>query len=550
LLTGILGSTSGNIFFTPWYKNAVLSKSNTVMEHFKAHGYSTFGSGKLMHHELMEPADGHWDEYYKPTDYGPFAYDKSKYKLVPHPDLPEPFQAFGAIDLNFGRISQVPYGGAKGSGYVYKDRTLMYVNPNNYTDRDLMPDEINAEWAIKKIKTMAAAGISKPFFLGVGFTKPHTPMYCPDNYFEMFPEEDVPLPFAINSDESTPFYDITEKTAKGYKYHKAVVTSYATSEIGLKKFRQAYHACRAFVSDLIDKVVLALKDSPFWKDTVVVVTSDNGWNDGAHKYVAKNAPWQLAAAVPLIIRAPGQLEGTEVLHPTSLVDIYPTLVDLCGLGWDNRKSKEGAMLDGHSLKPFMSGNPDAWTGPEGAASLAYTDDNKIELAGYCKDDATCHHWSVRTLHMRYILYNDGQEEMYNETADKGETNNLAYNDDYAETKAFARVALETSSKIKLDKLGTWKEPKFCQKYCAGNPAAWSSKCGWGACMYCPECAQEEVIVDVPTCKSFCATSGAPWNSKCEMEECQDCEYCLENQFYCDTDGESLVPGFEADEDCI
>ena len=113
-------------------------------------------------------------------------------------------------------------------------------------------------------------------------------------------------------------------------------------------------------------------------------------------------------------------------HPVSLIDLYPTLIDLCGIEGDTRKNDQGAKLDGHSVRPFLE-NPASrtWDGPEGALSMIYVGDSKKTYSADEKNDVANQHWSYRTERWRYIRYNDGVEELYDHQNDPHEWDNLA-----------------------------------------------------------------------------------------------------------------------------
>jgi arylsulfatase A-like enzyme len=140
-----------------------------------------------------------------------------------------------------------------------------------------------------------------------------------------------------------------------------------------------------------------------------------------------NSPHQGAPhAAPFVISAPGVAKpGGVAEHPVSLIDIYPTLVDLCGLEGDTRKNNQGARLDGHSVRPFLE-NPmsDEWTGPDTALTMVFAGPET-------KGDPSRQHWSVRTKRWRYILYNIGSEELYDHDADPYEWTNLSGNTRFA-----------------------------------------------------------------------------------------------------------------------
>ncbi len=433
-LTGIYPHTSKNLFWDKWFENPVLRNSKTIMEHFRDNGYHVAGSGKLMHHHLASV----WSEYKHKADYGPFVYDGKE--RVAHPSVPQPFQSIGHVDGSFASLSELPYGpNAEGDkGWIYG--TWGKVEKYNYVDddnRDPTPDERNAAWAESKINEFAKSKDGKPFFLGVGFIRPHTPLHVPKRFFDVFPLDSVKVPVIKPNDaEDCHYADVYDSSVKGLRYFRLLKESYPDLDSGLKAFTQAYLASVAAVDECIGQVVEAVDKSPFKGNTIIIVTSDHGWNMGEKDYLFKNALWEESTRVPLIIRAPGVAQsGGFAEHPVSLIDIYPTLIDLCSLEGDTRKNNNGARLDGHSLRPFLK-NPKSgtWDGPDAALTMIYAG-NKT------KNDPTKQHWSVRTKRWRYILYNNGSEELYDHDADLYEWNNLS-----GETR-YQKIKVELKAKL-------------------------------------------------------------------------------------------------------
>jgi arylsulfatase A-like enzyme len=148
---------------------------------------------------------------------------------------------------------------------------------------------------------------------------------------------------------------------------------------------------------------------------------------GEKDYIFKNSPWEESTRIPYIIKAPGGKNGAKVKHPVSLIDIYPTLTDLCQLTGDNRKNEAGGSIGGVSLKSFLQ-NPKTkkWNGPNGALTMVGNGLNKKEVMKQT--------YSYRTEDWRYIRYMDGNEELYHNKIDPFEWENLAENEKYNSTK--------------------------------------------------------------------------------------------------------------------
>ncbi|MQY77667.1 MAG: sulfatase-like hydrolase/transferase [Bacteroidetes bacterium] len=447
LFTGVYSYKSKDFGLTNLSRQPVLKHNKTLMEYYTENGYHVMGSGKLLHTNRKE----YWDEWgVDVNNYGPFAFDGTN--QVGHPSVPEPFRSIGDVDGSYAPLSDVPVfpeseTDGKKTGWIYSKpsgKMLNYIDENN---RDLLPDELHAQWAARRLKEMDEEGFDKPFFMGIGFVRPHTPLYAPKRFFDMFPLEDIELSPIKNGDVDDTYYrDIYpvsrsasgkwySNTSKGVMYFRILKESYGgDEEDGLKHFVQAYLACVAFVDEQIGKVVEAVDNSKFKDNTIIVLTSDHGWQMGEKEYLFKNSPWEESTRIPLIIRAPEAKAGASVDHPVSLIDLFPTLSDLCGLTGDNRKSEEGGPIGGFSLNPFLK-NPKTknWEGPEGALSMI--------ADGLNRKEAGKQTYSYRTKDWRYILYMDGREELYDHKNDPYEWTNLADDKKFEKRKKILRNLL-------------------------------------------------------------------------------------------------------------
>lgn len=422
LFTGVYPHDSKDFGWTSHTKQVVLKKNKTMMRYFQENGYVTLGSGKLTH----ESAKADWNQWGMDlaNNYGPF-YFNGKDKIA-NPSVPAPYNNIGAVDGSFGRLSDVVSRGVKGEKgwvYGYKNEPMRYSNDN---DRDLLQDEKHAQWAVKKLKELENSDNNQPFFMGIGFVRPHTPLHAPDKYFDLFPLDKIELDNWLTDDEKDTFYKkhIINKEKdvehRGNKYYKMLLESYGGDrEVALKHFLQAYLACITFVDEQVGVVIDALNNnSKFKENTIVVFTSDHGWQMGEKSYLYKNALWEESTRIPLIIKTPGTKAGGKVEHPVSLIDIFPTLIDLASLKGSTKKNEDGGNLGGYSLRPFLE-NPETkkWNGPKGALTII---GNFEELFPKEKQN-----YSYRTLNWRYIRYWNGDEELYDHREDPYEWQNIA-----------------------------------------------------------------------------------------------------------------------------
>jgi iduronate 2-sulfatase len=247
--------------------------------------------------------------------------------------------------------------------------------------------------------------------------------------------------------------------------YDSLIASYdGDRELALKKFIQAYLASVASVDDLVGEILETLQETALEKDTIVIFTSDHGWGNGEKDYLYKNSLWQESTRVPLIIRAPGvSKENKECEQPVSLVDLYPTLIDLCGLPDNTMKNDRGRPLDGFSMKPFLLDPKNGkWDGPDYAITALY------KWAQYY--DPAFQNYSLRFKDWRYIRYENGKEELYHTAKDDHEWNNLALNSKFNKKlsgfrkKLFSIIPQSIPEKVKSNNY--WKDQYFKK-----NPSA-------------------------------------------------------------------------------
>ena len=187
--------------------------------------------------------------------------------------------------------------------------------------------EIAAE-AIKQLKQLAKKS-DEPFFLAVGFKKPHLPFVAPRKYWDLYPLEKISLPKN---------YRLPEKAPAAAKYSWGELRNYEgipkkglVTELQARKLIQGYYACVSFVDAQVGRVLDALKEQGLDQNTVVVLWGDHGWNLGDHTYWCKHTVYESSLHIPLIVRMPGIANGKSIAAKTETVDIYPSLCELSGI---------------------------------------------------------------------------------------------------------------------------------------------------------------------------------------------------------------------------
>ena len=424
IFTGVYPHESEDFGWTSMKKQKVLKHNKTLIQLFKENGYYTLGSGKLTHGKPTKD----WIKWgMNPShNYGPLFNDGKTNKA--NPSVPAPYNSIGPIDGSYGRLSDVGEspGTYKTAGWVYgwDMKPMRYINDN---DRDLLQDELHAKWAIENLQLLSKENNEQPFFMGIGFVRPHTPLHAPDKYFDMYPLDEIKLNDWIPNDKDDTFWDDNfSQKLKGPRYYKMLLESYnGDRELALKTFLQAYLACVTFVDEQIGKITDALAESEFADNTIIVFTSDHGWQMGEKNYLFKNSPWEKTTRVPLLIKTPSSKNGLQIKQPVTLVDLFPTLVDYCDLSGSHKINKTGGDLGGYSLRPLLE-NTGNWEGPNGALSIVGNFGNKTPK--YQQN------YSYRTEDFRYILYGNGAEELYNHNNDPNEWKNIAAEKEYKKIK--------------------------------------------------------------------------------------------------------------------
>ncbi|MCK0148280.1 sulfatase [Arenibacter sp. F26102] len=434
ILSGLSPQVTGLWSFGEWQKNMILANSVSLPLHFRNNGYDVYGVGKILH----EGSGGDfYTEYGKEPDYGPWPWKgkgdafycpkPSQYKKwIPY--MPEVMHR----DLNYAPLSSLPIWevdkNIPGASGWFNQRlpeeelsTFKYVSDSN---REKMPDEESTDWAINILNQKH----SKPFFLTVGYIRPHTPLYVPKKYFEMFPIDKITLPPYKKNDLDDCAKVLRDRWQWGYI--KFDVLLKAGGEKDWKEWVQAYLASVAFADDQLGKLMESMDANGYWDNTIVVMTSDHGYHVGEKNVIQKWHLWNESTRVPFFVSIPqNKGKGFICNKPISLIDIYPTLVDLCQIPINPNKGKSNLPLNGRSLSPLLM-NPNS---PNWNSSVA--------LMGV-KDQGQAPNFSVVSDRYRYTLCNDGEEELYDHVKDPNEWINLAKDTRYGITVGQLRNEME------------------------------------------------------------------------------------------------------------
>ena len=349
-----------------------IKDTQTLPQLFQKHDYFVARVGKLYHYGV-------------PKQIGTSGFDDPpSWQQVINPkgrDVAEEDKIFSLVPGNFGG-------------------TLSWLSAEG-TDEE-QTDGIAADEAIKLLE----AHKDKPFFLAVGFYRPHTPYVAPKKYFDLYPLEKIPLP-QHSADDKT--------RTPAAAYGSAKKEQEKMTDVQRREAIQAYWASITFMDAQMGKVVNALDRLGLAENTVIVMTSDHGYHMYDHGLWQKMSIFENSAHVPMIVAAPGAKgNGQSTKSLSGLIDLYPTLADVCGLEWPK-------YLDGTSQKSAL-------TDPKTPVKeVAFTQVQRGNFMGY----------SVRTLQHRYILWGDGSqgEQLYDMQADPHETKNLAADPSLANTVA-------------------------------------------------------------------------------------------------------------------
>lgn len=371
LMLGLRPTTTGIYGLSPWFRKVpAWEKRVTLPQHFRAHGYRTYTTGKIYHGGVggLEEQAAEFDVWGPPGGIGV----RPDQKLIP----PTPMGNHPLMDWG--------------------------VFPHRDEEKQ---DYKVASWAVDRLESMPK---DERFFMAVGFFLPHVPCYATQQWFDLYPDDDQVLPPTRADDRAdTPRFSwylhwhLPEPRLGWVRDHEQ-----------WRNLVRSYLACTSFVDAQIGRLLDALEGAGLTGNTVVVVWSDHGFHLGEKDITGKNTLWERSTRVPLIFAGPKVSRGARSVQPAELLDLYPTLIELCQLSPRND-------LEGESLGPQLA---NAKTRRERPAITSHNQGNH----------------AIRSERWRYIQYADGTEELYDHQQDPHEWSNLAQDPAHAAVLAAHR----------------------------------------------------------------------------------------------------------------
>lgn len=281
----------------------------SLPQHFRNNGYTTISNGKIYHH--ADDDEQAWQEIWRPKN------------EISWRD----YQTEENIKLDTAQGQRgFPYENARVPDTAYFDGKI-------------------ARKSIEDLKKLKASG--SPFFLAVGFLKPHLPFNAPTPYWDLYDPSTISLPENYRQPPGTPpeaFHNFGELRA-----YADIPKEGPVSDEMARTLIRGYYACVSYTDAQIGKLLAALKDLELDKNTIVVLWGDHGWNLGDHQLWCKHCNFASSLHVPLMVKVPGQ-EGKRTEAITEYIDIYPSLSELAGLSLPSH-------LDGESFVPLINGEP-------------------------------------------------------------------------------------------------------------------------------------------------------------------------------------------------
>ena len=403
----------------------------SMPEYLVSQGWETTGIGKIYHKGSSSPGhDGKsWSiPHSQPTDYDP-AFGNPAFEYYQNPETKAAFEKL---------IEQAQKEGKKsGAARNYAFKILKPSTESADVSDEAYQDGIYTKEAIKKLKMLKAG--NKPFFLAVGYQKPHLPFVAPKKYWDLYDRSKIDL---------APFRQLADGTPRIAYHNFGELRSFTDIDddldIGLEvpedKQRELIHgymACISYIDAQLGKLLDALEAEGLSENTAIVLWGDHGYHLGDHTLWNKHSNFEQATRIPLLFAGPGIAKNVRIDQPVELVDVFPTLFDLCGV-------PASSQTEGKSLVPLLDNDPKTTLSQDFALSQYHRRNG--EVMGY----------SIRTERYRYTEWHENKYrsmdqpynsaniigmELYDYEKDPNETKN------FANDKSFNIVQGELKAKL-------------------------------------------------------------------------------------------------------
>ncbi len=389
LLTGRRPDTTRVWDLSTHFRQA-LPDAVTLPQHFKQHGYHTQSIGKIFH------GGG------KPAKDPPSWSAEPKYDVSHEPKLryalPKNLQGKG-LKRNSSEATDVP-------------------------DRHYI-DGVVCDTAIATLADLEAQ--QTPFFLAVGFRKPHLPFCAPQKYWDLYDRDEIPLPIPAKSPIDAP--ELALRSWGELAGYTDIPANERLPREKVRELRHGYYACVSYVDALVGRVISEVARLELADNTIIVLWGDHGFHLGEQGLWTKANNFELSTRVPLILAVPGLTDrGSKTDGIVELVDVYPTVADVCGL-------KVPADLEGTSLKPLMTRPERSWK------QAAFSQYPRAFRGNRHRGHGDVMGYAIRTDRYRYVQWLDWKtkkvvaRELYDHKVDQNESQNLAEKEEYRQTVA-------------------------------------------------------------------------------------------------------------------
>lgn len=392
LLTGLYPNSTGILGNAQIFRQTIPNQQS-MPQVFRNNGYFAGRIGKLYHYNVPKSigTNGHDDPGSWELELNPAGVDR----------LEEEPKIFSLLPGQFG---------ATLSWYASPKADQLHTDALEAED---------AEWVLER----CAKKQDRPFFLSVGFFRPHTPYVSPKSYFDLHPAADMPVVEGVKEDQT----DIPPPAlASRHKEQDEM------SDDLRRQCRQAYNASISFMDAQVGRIVGALDRLGLSDNTIIVFTSDHGYHVGEHGLWQKQSLFEESARVPLLIVAPNvSKKETVVTSPVSHIDLFPTLAELCGV-------KTPDNVQGQSLVPLLKDSTQTGRGWAITQVVRGGNANNKRFFGY----------SLRTPRWRYTEWDEGAKgrELYDHDTDPREITNLA--SDPAQAKTVEDLSRQLQAAVK------------------------------------------------------------------------------------------------------